>query len=102
MSEHEDDSNEMPEDQNDQEDDNHETPSVAETYLAKYEKRVEQGLGNYPHSDSGPQFVRLGDDGKPYRATAHEVLRAVSSWYVKKDNKFHEVNNLEPNTPLTM
>lgn len=37
----------------------------AETYIVKHEKRVEQGLGNYPHGDSGPQFVRLGDDGKP-------------------------------------
>lgn len=75
--------------------DNHPMTDEAQAYLDKYDKRLEQGLGFFPHKDTGPVFVRLGDDGKPYRADAHEVLRAVSGWYVKKDNKFHDVENLQ-------
>ena len=76
-------------------DDNHPMSPEAEAYLERYDKRVEQGLGNYLHNDGGAQFVRLGEDGKPYDVSVEEVLRSVSSWYVKKDNKFHDVDNLQ-------
>ena len=40
-------------------------------------------------------FVRLNDDGTPYDPSIKEILRLVSGWFVKKDNKYHDVNNLQ-------
>ena len=67
-----------------------------QTYLAIIERRIEQGLAHYPFPDKITLgFVRLGDDNKPYNPNIKEVLRLVSGWFVKKDNKFHDVNNLQ-------
>ncbi|AGI67003.1 hypothetical protein OAN307_c13100 [Octadecabacter antarcticus 307] len=76
------------------EDDDLPVSADAKAYLDKHDKRFQQGLGNYPHNSGGAQFVRLGNDGKSYVASVPEVLQTVSSWYVKKDNKFHDVDNL--------
>ena len=43
-------------------------------------------------------MVRVGalnDDGTPYDPSIKEILRLVSGWFVKKDNKYHDVNNLQ-------
>ena len=68
----------------------------AEAYIATIERRVEQGLYHHPFPDgmwSG--LVRLNDDGTPYDPSIKEILRLVSGWFVKKDNKYHDVNNLQ-------
>jgi hypothetical protein len=78
----------------DQEDD-HPLTDEAEQFAEKHDRRVEQGLGNYPHEDTTARFYRLGDDGEPYKADIYEVLRVASSWFVKKDNRFHDVDNLQ-------
>ena len=68
----------------------------AEAYIATIERRIEQGLYHHPFPDgmwSG--FVRLNEDGTPYNPSIKEILRLVSGWFVKKDNKYHDVNNLQ-------
>lgn len=68
----------------------------AEAYIATTGRRIEQGLYNHPFPDgmwSG--FVRLNDDGTPYNPSIKEILRLVSGWFVKKENKYHDVNNLQ-------
>lgn len=68
----------------------------AKAYIATIERRIEQGLYHHPFPDgmwSG--FVRLNDDGTPYDPSIKEILRLVSGWFVKKDNKYHDVNNLQ-------
>ena len=68
----------------------------AEDFLAIIERRIEQGLAHYPFQDGAwSHLVRLNDDGTPYSPSNDEILRLVSSWFVKKDNKFHDVNNLQ-------
>ena len=75
-----------------------ETPLTdeAKEYVATIERRIEQGLYHHPFPDgmwSG--FVRLNEDGTPYNPSIKEILRLVSGWFVKKDNKYHDVNNLQ-------
>jgi hypothetical protein len=68
----------------------------AEAYIATIERRIEQGLYHHPFPDdmwSG--FVRLNEDGTPYNPSMKEILRLVSGWFVKKENKYHDVNNLQ-------
>jgi hypothetical protein len=68
----------------------------AEAYIATIERRIEQGLYHHPFPDgmwSG--LVHLNDDGTPYDPSIKEILRLVSGWFVKKDNKYHDVNNLQ-------
>ena len=68
----------------------------AEDYLAKIERRIEQGLNHYPFTDGAwLHLVRLNDDGTVYSPSYDEILRLVSGWFVKKDNKFFDVNNLQ-------
>jgi hypothetical protein len=68
----------------------------AEDFLAIIERRIEQGLAHHPFPDGAwSQLVRLNDDGTPYNPSYDEILRLVSGWFVKKDNKFHDVNNLQ-------
>ena len=68
----------------------------AEDFLAIIERRIEQGLAHYPFQDGAwSHLVRLNDDGTPYSPSNDEILRLVSGWFVKKDNKFHDVNNLQ-------
>ena len=67
-----------------------------QAYLDVIERRIEQGLANHPFPDgitSG--LIRLGEDGKPYNPSIKEIMRLVSGWFVKKDNKFYDVNNLQ-------
>jgi hypothetical protein len=66
----------------------------AQKYLDTHDRRSEQGLGNYPFTDNAGRFVRQ-EDGEDYNPDFAEVLRQVSSWFVKKDNKFYDVNNLQ-------
>ena len=68
----------------------------AEAYIATTGRRIEQGLYHHPFPDgmwSG--FVRLDEDGTPYNPSIKEILRLVSGWFVKKENKYHDVNNLQ-------
>ena len=77
------------------EDDQPITPE-AESYLDVIERRIAQGLAHHPFPDgitSG--LIRLGNDGKPYNPSIEEITRLVSGWFVKKDNKFYDVNNLQ-------
>jgi hypothetical protein len=68
----------------------------AEDYLATIERRIAQGLAHHPFSDGvWSHLVRVNRDGSPYNPTHKEVLRLVSGWFVKKDNKYHDVNNLQ-------
>jgi hypothetical protein len=68
----------------------------AEDYLATIERRIQQGLAHHPFSDGvWSHLVRVNRDGSPYNPTHKEVLRLVSGWFVKKDNKYHDVNNLQ-------
>ena len=68
----------------------------AEDFLAIIERRIEQGLAHHPFPDGAwSQLVRLEKDGTPYDPSYDEILRLVSGWFVKKDNKFHDVNNLQ-------
>ena len=77
------------------EDDQPLTPE-AEAYLDEMERRIAQGLGHHPFPEGIPLgFVSLGNDGKPYNPSIKEITRLVSGWFVKKDNKFHDVNNLQ-------
>ena len=70
----------------------------AEAYLATFERRIAQGLAHHPFADGAwSHLVRLKVDGTPYNPTHKEVLRLVSGWFVKKDNKFYDVNNLQTN-----
>ena len=77
------------------EDDQPITPEV-ESYLDVIERRIAQGLAHHPFPDgitSG--LIRLGNDGKAYNPSIEEITRLVSGWFVKKDNKFYDVNNLQ-------
>ena len=68
----------------------------AQAYLDVIERRIEQGLTHHPFPDgitSG--LIRLGNDGNPYNPSIKEITREVSGWFVKKDNKFYDVNNLQ-------
>lgn len=58
-----------------------------------FDRRAEQGLDNFPLE--GQAVFSPYKDGKPYQPTHEEMLREVSSWFVKKDNKFYDVNNLQ-------
>ena len=66
-----------------------------EEIVEVYERRTRQGLEHFPFETglkSG--FQKLGANGKPYNPSLAELLRIVSSWYVKKDNKFYSINEL--------
>lgn len=67
----------------------------AEAELQKYDRRSEQNLDYYPFSDGLGVFHRDGPQAEYTRADANEVLRIVSSWYVKKNNAYHDVDNLQ-------
>ena len=68
----------------------------AEDFLAIIERRIEQGLAHHPFPDGAwSGLIKLNEDGTPYNPSYDEILRLVSGWFVKKDNKFHDVNNLQ-------
>ena len=68
----------------------------AEAFLAKHDRRQEQGLGQFRFADGEEPFEKIGDPGAAYTVKDHlEVLRIVSSWYVKKANYYHDVTNLQ-------
>ena len=69
-------------------------PAHVAKELESFERRYNQGLGDFPFEGQGG-FVRLGADGKPYNPDLPELLRVVSAWFVKKDGKFYDVNNLQ-------
>lgn len=67
----------------------------AEAELHKHERRSEQNLDYYPFADGIGVLHRTGPEIEYTRADADEVLRIVSSWYVKKNNAYHDVDNLQ-------
>ena len=67
---------------------------IAEQESEKLGRRVEQGLGHFPF-EGEHHFQRLDTDGRPYAPEISETLRLVSAWFVKKDGKYYDVNNLQ-------
>jgi len=57
--------------------------------------RAEQGLDYFPFNGSTDRFYKEGPEQHYTKENAAEVLRIVSSWYVKKNNAYHDVNNLQ-------
>lgn len=74
------------------EDDQPITPE-AEADIAKYERRQAQGLANFPF-DGETAFLKQ-KDGKDYAPHLLEVMRVVSGWYVKREFKYYDVENLQ-------
>jgi hypothetical protein len=75
-----------------------ETPPLsdeAENSLQKHERRSAQGLDYFPFDDSLGHFYKIGPEASYTKQDASEVLRIVSSWYVKKNNAYHDVDNLQ-------
>ena len=68
--------------------------AIAEQVSEKLGRRVEQGLGHFPFGGED-HFQRLDTDGRPYAPEMSEILRLVSAWFVKKDGKYYDVNNLQ-------
>ena len=69
---------------NEYEDDGPLTPE-AEKQLERFERRREQGLGYYAFEDEPERFVNITDPRSSYtKDDTEEVLREVSSWFVKK------------------
>ena len=67
----------------------------AEKELQKHERRTAQGLDYFPFKDSLGIFKKLGPEADYTKDDSDEVLRIVSSWYVKKNNAYHDVENLQ-------
>ena len=68
----------------------------AEKAVGVIDRRAAQGLAFHPFPDKLTLgFVKLGEDNKPFATSIKDVQRLVSGWFVKKDNKFHDVNNLQ-------
>ena len=68
----------------------------AEALLAHYERREEQGLGNFPFEGGLEPFTKASDPTVHYTISdIREVCRIVASWYVKKANWDHDVTNLQ-------
>ena len=68
----------------------------AEAFIAQFERREEQGLGNFPFKGGLEPFTKTNDPTANYTvADIREVCRIVASWYVKKANWYHDVTNLQ-------
>lgn len=67
----------------------------AEAYLDKYDRRVQQGLAYFPFADNTGRLISTDKVATYTKDDAEEVLRIVSSWYVKKNTYFHDVRNLQ-------
>jgi hypothetical protein len=67
----------------------------AEIELQKHERRTLQGLDYFPFDDGLGRFYKIGPEASYTKHDANEVLRIVSSWYVKKNNAYHDVDNLQ-------
>jgi uncharacterized protein DUF5906 len=68
-------------------------PLSPDQALKQWEQRMELGLGNFPF-EGAVTFQRLDAQGKPIKYTARDIAMIVSSWYVKKDTKFYDINRL--------
>lgn len=67
----------------------------AEAEIQKHDRRSAQNLDYYPFKDGLGVFHQQGPQAEYTKADADEVLRIVSSWYVKKNNAYHDVDNLQ-------
>ena len=67
----------------------------AEVEVRKHERRSAQNLDYFPFKDSLGIFHKVGPEAEYTSKDADEVLRIVSSWYVKKNNAYHDVDNLQ-------
>ena len=70
-------------------------PDTVQKGLDSIGRRDEQGLGHFPFPDAPERFFRVGPEQNYTKEDAGEVLRIVSSWYVKKNNAYHDVDNLQ-------
>ena len=64
-----------------------------EADIAKYERRQAQGLANFPF-EGEKAFIKQ-KDGKDYAPHLLEAMRIVSGWYVKREFKYYDVDNLQ-------
>lgn len=70
-------------------------PQDVQNMLDKIARRDEQGLGYFPFPDDPDRFFRIGREHEYTKEDAADVMRIVSSWYVKKNNAYHDVDNLQ-------
>lgn len=70
-------------------------PEDVQKVIDRIGRRNEQGLGYFPFPDAPERFFRVGPEQNYTKEDAPEVLRIVSSWYVKKNNAYHDVDNLQ-------
>ncbi len=61
--------------------------------IEDHERHAELGLGNFPFPGMAT-FQKLDTQGKPIKYTAKGIAEIVSSWYVKKDTKYFDINRL--------
>lgn len=67
----------------------------AERAIAHHDRRVAQNLSYYPFPGGLEPFHATGPYSEFTKADFDEVMRIVSSWYVKKNNAYHDVDNLQ-------
>lgn len=67
----------------------------AEAYADTYDRRVQQGQAYFPFADNTGRLISTDKVATYTKDDAEEVLRIVSSWYVKKNTYFHDVRNLQ-------
>jgi len=69
------------------------TEEMSDQFIEDHELYVELGLGNFPFQETAT-FQKLDAQGKPIMYTARDIAMIVSSWYVKKDRKYYDINRL--------
>jgi hypothetical protein len=62
-------------------------------FIEDHEKYAELGLGNFP-LHGVVTFQKLDSQSKPIKYTVQDIARIVSTWYVKKDTKYFDINRL--------
>ncbi len=68
-------------------------PRTPDQIIEQSDKRAKIGLGNFPFPGE-TTFRRVDAQGKPIKYTARNIAEIVSTWYVKKDTKFYDINRL--------
>lgn len=70
-----------------------EGPRDPDQIIEDMDRQVELGLGNFPFKGAAT-FQKLDALGKPIKYTAQDIARIVCSWYVRKDTKYFDINQL--------
>ena len=69
------------------------TEEQCDQLIEEQERQEELGLGNFPFPGMAT-FQKLDAQGKPIKYTAKDIAEIVSSWYVRKDTKYFDINRL--------